>query len=47
MSETWQESKAFSDRFIPPCQKLLGLTCIQVATMDEDRRRRLFFSENP
>jgi hypothetical protein len=36
--ESWQESKAFSDLFLPACQQLLGLTCMQIADIDEDRR---------
>ena len=38
MTEHWQESKAWSDRFIPHAQQLLGLTCIGVAAIDQDRK---------
>lgn len=37
MDERWQEDQAFANKFIADCQQLLGLACIQVADMDEDR----------
>jgi hypothetical protein len=38
MPESWQESHAWADRFTPHVKQLLGLACIQVAALDEDRQ---------
>ncbi len=37
MNEPWQESHAWADQFTPHIKMLLGLACIQIAPLDEDR----------
>ena len=48
MGETYPESQAWSNQFITPIKMLLGLNCIQIADIDEDRRHNtdLMFDVN-
>src|SRR4030095_5465150 len=48
MVESWQDDHAWAQQFIPQIKMLLGLNCIQIADIDEDRHHNtdLMFDVN-